>query len=110
MEGVDLLRKRHYEDALKLLRPYEDRNTSLAYMSIGYDRAALRILRKEIERKPADAEMRYLLAVVAARLHDEETAVTSLLRAAEIEPRLRFRANLDPELSALVRSYKLFND
>ena len=110
MEGVDLLRKRHYEDALKLLRPYEDRNTALAYMSIGYDRAALRILRKEIERKPADAEMRYLLAVVAARLHDEETAVTSLLRAAEIEPRLRFRANLDPELSALVRSYKLFND
>ena len=40
MHAVELLRKRRYEEALAILRPYEDRNTALAYMSLGYDAAA----------------------------------------------------------------------
>ena len=38
-----------YEEALEILRPYEGRNTALAYMSLGYDAAAYRILRAEPE-------------------------------------------------------------
>ena len=110
MRGVDLLRKRRYEEALALLRPYEDRNTALAYMSVGLDRAAARILKQEAERETEDADSRYMLAVVTARLEDEQTAVQNLLRAVELKPHLRFRANLDPELATLVRRYALFND
>ncbi len=47
MHAVELLKKRRYEEALTILRPYEDRNTALAYMSLGYDAAAYRILRAE---------------------------------------------------------------
>lgn len=110
LRGVELLKKRRYEEALALLRPYEDRNTALAYMSVGLDRAAARILGREETRRPDDAEVKYMLAVVSARLGDNERAVRSLLRAAELQPRLRFRGNLDPELSALIRRYDLFND
>ena len=50
----------------------------------------------------------YLRAIVKVRLGKEREAVDDLLQAVEIEPQLRFRANLDPELSALMLKYRLF--
>lgn len=104
--GVELLEKRRYEDALKILRPYEDYNTALTYMSLGYDDAAMRIF----SSLPENDEVFYLQAVLYGRKGDEQEAVQKLLRACEINAALKSRANLDPELSALVKKYGLFAD
>ena len=109
MHAVDLLRKRRYEEALTILRPYEDRNTALAYMSLGYDAAAYRILRARPEASTT-ADIQYMLAILAARLGDEEQAVQYFLRAVELRENLKFRGNLDPEISRLIRRYGLFRE
>ena len=101
-----LLEKRRYASALEILRPYEDRNTALAYMSLGYDQAALRIF-SSLEPDP---DVKYLMAILSSRMGDEEAAVQHFLRAVELNPRLKFRGNLDPEISRLVKKYNLFPD
>ncbi len=109
MHAVDLLRKRRYEEALTILRPYEDRNTALAYMSLGYDAAAYRILRSRPEASTT-ADIQYMLAILASRLGEEEQAVQYFLRAVELRENLKFRGNLDPEISRLIRRYGLFRE
>lgn len=104
--AVDYLEKRKYGQALEILRPYEDVNTAIAYMSLGYGKAALRIL----EQSSQTAETQYMQAILNARLGNEQRAVSLLLSAAEIDDRMRFRANLDPELSLLVKKYGLFKE
>ena len=91
---------------MEILRPYEDVNTAIAYMSLGYDKAALRIL----EQSSHTAETQYMQAILNARLGNEQRAVSLLLSAAEMDDRMRFRANLDPELSLLVKKYGLFKE
>ena len=109
MRAVELLKKRRYEAALEILRPYEDRNTALAYMSLGYDRAAYRIL-QGVPDGGSLSDVQYMLAILASRLGDEERAVQYFLRAVELKETMRFRGNLDPEISRLVRKYNLFPD
>lgn len=109
MHAVELLRKRRYEEALAILRPYEDRNTALAYMSLGYDAAAYRILRAE-PGAATTPDIQYMLAILAARLGDEEQAVKYFLRSVELRESLKFRGNLDPEISRLIRKYGLFKE
>lgn len=109
MHAVDLLRKRRYEEALTILRPYEDRNTALAYLSLGYDAAAYRIL-KGLPDASTTADTQYMLAIVAARLGDDEQAVRYFLHAVELRENLKFRGNLDPEISRLIRTYGLFRE
>ncbi len=104
--GVKYLEKRKYQQALDILRKYEDKNTALAYMSLGYDKAALRIL----EQLPQNAESKYLQAILQARLGDEQKAVLLLLAAQDMDGSIKFRANLDPELSVLVKKYALFRE
>lgn len=104
--GVECLEKRKYEEALKILRPYDDTNTAIAYMSLGYDKAALRIL----EKLGPTAETKYMQAILNARLGNEQQAVLLLLGAVEMNGQMKSRANLDPELSALVKKYKLFEE
>lgn len=104
--GVEFLKKRNYEKALEVLRPYEDVNTAIAYMSLGYDRAAIRILNRENER----AEVRYLQAILEYRLGDEKQAVLCYMRAYELDDQLKHRGNLDPELSTLIKKYDLFKE
>ncbi len=109
MHAVDLLKKRKYEEALTILRPYEDRNTALAYMLLGYDDAAYRILRNEPDACNT-ADIQYMLAILASRLGDEEKAVQYFLRSTELRPNLKFRGNLDPEISRLIRKYGMFKE
>lgn len=104
--GVECLEKRKYERALEILRPYDDMNTAIAYMSLGYDKAALRIL----EQSQQTAENKYMQAILNARLGNEEKAVRLLLGAVEMNGQMKSRANLDPELSALVKKYELFQE
>nr|WP_052662248.1 hypothetical protein [Bacteroides acidifaciens] len=106
MNGVELLKKRKYQEALDVLRPYEDTNTAIAYMSLGYDKAALRIMSRQKE----SADTKYLQAVLEYRLGHEKQAVLSYMRACELNPQLKFRGNLDPELSTLIKKYGLFKE
>lgn len=104
--AVEYLDKRKYEKALEILRLYDDVNTAIAYMSLGYDKAALRIL----EKSPQTAEAKYMMAILNARLGHEQQAVLLLLSAAEMNAQMKSRANLDPELSVLVKKYNLFKE
>lgn len=106
MDALELLKKRRYEEALNTLRDYDDRNTAIAYMSLGYNKAAYRVLMAQ-PNVDWTAEEQYLLAIIAARLGDEQEAVQHFLRACELRSNLKFRGNLDPELSYLIRKYGL---
>ncbi|MEG0455764.1 MAG: tetratricopeptide repeat protein, partial [Bacteroides sp.] len=105
-EGVRLLKARDYENAIEVLKPYDDLNTALAYMSLGYNEAALRICSAA---KPTE-NILYMKAILHARIGDEGHAVELLKQAVEINPKLRFRGNLDPEISRLIKRYRLFKD
>ena len=96
--GVELLRSRDYPKALYILNDYRDQNYALALLSLGHDKTAHEIL----EPLPEDPERDYLLAVVSSRLGDRDKALEYYRRAAEAEPRYRFRAKLDPELAELI--------
>lgn len=104
--GVEYLEKRKYTQALEILRTYEDMNTGIAYMSLGYDKAALRIF----GNLPQTADCKYMQAILQARLRHEEQAVKLLLSAVDMDEKMKFRANLDPELSVLVKKYGLFKE
>ncbi len=109
MNALDLIKKRRYEEALTTLRDYDDRNTALAYMSLGYNQAAYRIF-KQVPNGSSIADIQYMLAILASRLGDEESAVKYFLRAVELRSNLKFRGNLDPEISRLVEKYGLFKE
>ena len=51
-----------------------------------------------------------MLAILASRLGDEEQAVTYFLRSVELRESLKFRGNLDPEISRLISKYGLFRE
>ncbi len=106
MNAIELLKKRRYEEALTTLRGYDDRNTAIAYMSLGYNEAAYRVLKALPDVKNLPSEQ-YMLSILAARLGDEQSAVHYFLRACELQDNLKFRGNLDPELSYLIRKYGL---
>jgi len=101
--GIRLMEQRKYKQSLEILNEYNDWNTAICLMSLGYDQAAYNILAGEEEN--ADAE--YLLAVLASRLSREEEAVRRYLRSVELDPAKRWRGTLDPEINKLIKAYRL---
>lgn len=103
MDGVQAIRDRDYERAVTLLRPYGDYNAAVAFCCMGYDQSALAIL-EPLERS---AQVNYLLAVLYSRTGRTQEAVQCYMHACSQEPSYVHRGNLDPEISALIRSYGL---
>ena len=103
MRGVNALLNMDYDAALALLRPYEDFNTAIAYIGLDRDRSAMEILSRQ---KPT-APVNYLLAILYARLGDEQEAVSRYLQSCRQEPSYIHRGNLDPEISNLIKTYRL---
>ena len=103
MRGVQLLRDMDYNEAVKVLGPYRDFNTALAYIACDRNASALDIL----TRLEKTAPVNYLLAIVRARQGDERAAVEHYLRSCAQDPSFVHRGNLDPEISALIRLYGL---
>ena len=97
--GVELLKRRSYTEAMNILYPYRDRNSVIALLSLGYDRTSYEIVRE----LPAGPENDYLHAIAAMRLGLRGEAAEHFARAAEADPRMKFRARLDPELTELVQ-------
>lgn len=105
MRGVEAITQTDYKTALSILRPYGDYNTALALLLSGYDEAALDCLKK-VERLSPKAC--YLQAVVLSRLGEGALAEEYYRLGVEADPSLVHRANLDPEMSELVKAQNVF--
>ena len=103
MEGVRLLRDMEYDEAVKILGPYQDFNAAVAYTAAMRNASAMVIL----EGLEPDARINYLKAIIHARLGDEQKAVQCYLDACGEDPSYVHRGNLDPEISGLIRLYGL---
>ena len=100
MVGVEALRNLDYKTAVTRLRPYRDYNSALAFTLADYDHSALDILN---DLDLSDPKVCYLKAIILARLGLEDEALKYYEMAVLIDPYLRHRANLDPELSDILK-------
>ena len=106
MSGLDALKKLDYHTAVKILGPYEDYNAALAYASLDRNHSAFEILSKLSQ---SDSKVCYLMAVVLSRLGKQKEAMKYYLLAESLDFSMRHRANLDPELSSLLKLNHLKN-
>ena len=100
MTGIEALKSLDYKKAVSVLRPYDDYNAALAFMSADYNHSALDVLGRLDDTDP---KVCYLKAMVLSRLglHDEALKYYDLCLA--YDPYMRHRANLDPEMHLLVK-------
>ena len=103
MRGVQELRDMNYAEALALLIPYDDFNTAVAYVGMDRNVNAMRILSK-LEKT---AQVNYLMAILYSRSGDLNNAVQHYVTSCRQNPSYRFRGNLDPEISVLIKQYGL---
>ena len=103
MDAVKQLENRQYKAALPVLSEYNDHNTAVCLMSLGYDRQAVEILRS----LPQNEDTLYLLAILYVREKRFEDAVSAFSEACRLDPGKWFRGNLDPEIYQLINDYNL---
>lgn len=103
MRGVQALRDMDYKTAVTLLRPYRDYNTAVACCAMDYNASAMDIL-KDLE---PTGPVEYMLAILYSRKGDSPQAVQHYLNACRIDRSYVHRGNLDPEISALIKTYGL---
>lgn len=103
MQGVQLLKDMEYDQAVKILGPYQDYNAAVAYMAAERNASAMLIL-QNLEKT---AQVNYLLAILHSRNGDAQKAVQCYLDACRQESSYVHRGNLDPEISALIKLYGL---
>ena len=105
MAGVEALKSLDYKTAVSILRPYDDYNSALAFMSADYNHSALDVLGRLDDTNP---KVCYLKAMVLSRLGQADEAMKYFKLALAYDPYLEHRANLDPEMYDLVNKYKTF--
>lgn len=99
MAGVEALKAMDYKLAVEKLRPYEDYNSAVALLSAGYDNSALDVLDG---LGYEDSAICYLKALALSRLERWDEAQRCYEKGLSMDPNLKFRANLDPEMSYLL--------
>lgn len=105
MSGLQALTDLDYKRAVGILRPYDDYNAALAFMSADYNHSALDVLGRLDDRDP---KVCYLMAMVLARLGQLEEAMKYFELCIAYDPYMEHRANLDPEMHQLVKLKKPF--
>ena len=100
MSGLKALKNLDYRTAVEKLRPYRDINTALAYMSADYNHSAFDVL---CELDDRDAKVCYMKSVVLSRLGAMDESLKYLELCIAYDPYMKYRANLDPELSGLIK-------
>ena len=103
MRGVQMLRDRDFKGAVEILQDYDDFNAALALMSVDRNLAAIQCLEDEEDT----ADVCYLRAILCSRMSQEEEAVSWFRKACEMDRIYKFRGNLDPEISTLIRKFGL---
>ena len=103
MDGVKALVEMDYKKAIGLLSGYNDYNTAVAYLSMNMNATAYDIL-KDLEK---NAKVNYLLAIISSRENRIQDAVKYYLESCRENPSYIHRGNLDPEISELIKLYKL---
>ena len=103
MAGVQALKNLDYKAAVGLLRPYDDYNTALAFMSADYNHSALDVLGRLDD---SDPKVCYLKAMVLSRMGQLDEAMKYFKLALAYDPYLEHRANLDPEMYDLINKNK----
>ena len=104
MAGVQALKELEYKTAVSILRPYDDYNAALAFMSADYNHSALDVLGRLDDTDP---KVCYLMAMVLSRLGVEDEAVKYYELSLAYDPYLEHRANLDPEMYKIVQKRNL---
>ena len=100
MKGIEAMKELDYKTAVTYLRPYDDYNSALAFMSADYNHSALDVLSR---LDHTDAKVCYLKALVLSRMDRHEEAVNYFNLCIAYDPYMEHRANLDPEMALLVR-------
>ncbi len=101
MRGVQALRELDYRTAVEILRPYDDYNAALAFVSADYNHSALDVLGRLDDSNP---KVCYLKALVLSRFGQNDEAAKYLGLGIAYDPYLVHRANLDPEMSVLIKT------
>lgn len=99
MAGLEALRSMDYKRAVTLLKSYRDYNSALALVSADYNHTAYDVLQS---LDATDPRVCYLMAIILSRLEQDAEASKYLQLAIAYDPMLRYRANLDPELSGYI--------
>lgn len=99
MAGIKAMKELDYKKAVTILRPYDDYNAALAFMSADYNHSALDVLGRLDDTDP---KVCYLKAMVLSRLGQHEEAMKYYRLCLAYDPYMRHRANLDPEMYLLV--------
>ena len=103
INALQLLEDRQYHSALPILEEYNDRNTAICLMSLGYDKRAIDIL----QELPSDENTLYLLAILYVREKRTSEAIAAFEKACELDVNKWYRGALDPEISKLIIDYNL---
>src|SRR5574344_132660 len=103
MRGIAALDRRDYKTAIKILLPYSNINSAVALLCEDNNRPALEILQK----LPSSAKRDYMLALAYMRMNDSGMALKYYKSSVELDPYMKHRGNLDPEIYALINKYKL---
>jgi len=106
MSGIMALKELDYKKAVSILRPYDDYNAALAFVSADYNHSALDVLSRMDDE---DARVCYLKAMVLSRLERMDEALKYFTLSLAYEPGLKYRANLDPEMYRVLTKYKSIN-
>lgn len=100
MAGLKALTDLDYKKAVSILRPYDDYNAALAFMSADYNHSALDVLGRLDDSNP---KVCYLKAMVLSRLGQLKEAMKYFELCIAYDPYMEHRANLDPEMHQLVK-------
>jgi len=105
MAGVQAIRDRDYENAIKALATYHDYNAAVAYVALDRNNSAMEIL----SALEPNAKINYLKSIVYSRWGKDQEAVQCYLDACRADGSFVHRGNLDPEISTLINKYGLNN-
>lgn len=100
MAGIKAMKELDYKKAVTILRPYDDYNAALAFMSADYNHSALDVLGR---LNDSDPKVCYLKAMVLSRMEQHDEALKYYRLCLAYDPYMRHRANLDPEMYLLVK-------